>query len=191
MKQWAQKQAGFTIVELLIVVVVIAILAAITIVSFSGIQQQAKVTSIVDAAGKSQRMIMAYIAKNGTYPYTGSSYACITTESTCRRNSGPLANVATFDTEMATIGSTPKSTPLATDIRGGITYQYNASRTVDGTPAPAVLGYYLPGTNVDCGFPVLNGDSTAAVTVSSKYTNGNVGSSNTTQCVVSIPGPGV
>ena len=36
------KQSGFTIVELLIVVVVIAILAAITIVAYNGIQNRAK-----------------------------------------------------------------------------------------------------------------------------------------------------
>lgn len=36
------RAAGFTIVELLIVVVVIAILAAITIVSYNGIQERAK-----------------------------------------------------------------------------------------------------------------------------------------------------
>ncbi len=39
---WANKSRGFTIVELLIVVVVIAILAAITIVSYNGISRQAK-----------------------------------------------------------------------------------------------------------------------------------------------------
>lgn len=39
---WAQKQKGFTIVELLIVIVVIGILAAITIVAYNGIQQRAR-----------------------------------------------------------------------------------------------------------------------------------------------------
>lgn len=43
--QWAKKQTGFTIVELLIVVVVIAILAAITIVAYNGISQRAKTTA--------------------------------------------------------------------------------------------------------------------------------------------------
>ena len=39
-------QLGFTIVELLIVIVVIAILAAITIVAYTGIQNQAMESSV-------------------------------------------------------------------------------------------------------------------------------------------------
>ena len=54
--QWAkQKQPGFTIVELLIVIVVIAILAAITIVAFNGVQsraQQSKMDSDIAALTK-------------------------------------------------------------------------------------------------------------------------------------------
>ena len=43
MNAWAkQKQTGFTIVELLIVIVVIAILAAISVVAYTGIQQRAR-----------------------------------------------------------------------------------------------------------------------------------------------------
>ena len=43
---WAKlkQQSGFTIVELLIVIVVIAILAAISIVAYNGIQNRSKVT---------------------------------------------------------------------------------------------------------------------------------------------------
>lgn len=40
------KRRGFTIVELLIVIVVIAILAAITIVAYNGIQQRSRVTAL-------------------------------------------------------------------------------------------------------------------------------------------------
>lgn len=41
-----KKQNGFTIVELLIVIVVIGILAAITVVAFNGIQNRAKVQQV-------------------------------------------------------------------------------------------------------------------------------------------------
>lgn len=41
-----ERRSGFTVVELLIVIVVIAILAVITIVAFNGIQQRAKDTSV-------------------------------------------------------------------------------------------------------------------------------------------------
>ena len=41
-KRWATYSKGFTIVELLIVIVIIGILAAITIVAYTGIQNRAK-----------------------------------------------------------------------------------------------------------------------------------------------------
>lgn len=46
MKAWARKQKGFTIVELLIVIVVIAILAAITVAAFNGIQDRSRQSKI-------------------------------------------------------------------------------------------------------------------------------------------------
>jgi len=44
--QWAKQKSGFTIVELLILIVVIAILAAITIVAYSGIQSRAYTSKV-------------------------------------------------------------------------------------------------------------------------------------------------
>ncbi len=71
MIQWAQKQKGFTIVELLIVVVVIAILAAITIVAYNGIQNRAKDSAAQSTAAQSAKKLAAYYALHAdTYPTT-------------------------------------------------------------------------------------------------------------------------
>lgn len=68
MKMWAQKQAGFTIVELLIVVVVIAILASISIVVYSGIQQRARDVRRTADIDNVKDMLEIYKAQVGTYP---------------------------------------------------------------------------------------------------------------------------
>lgn len=69
MKRWEQKQTGFTIVELLIVIVVIAILAAITVVSYTGIRDRATAASVQAATSQANEKILAYAAvNNGQYP---------------------------------------------------------------------------------------------------------------------------
>ncbi|MEO5499105.1 MAG: prepilin-type N-terminal cleavage/methylation domain-containing protein, partial [Candidatus Saccharimonadales bacterium] len=69
-----QRQSGFTIVELLIVIVIIGILATLVIVTFSGVQQRARdserKTDINAIAGQ----LEAAYAKNGVYP----TYAQVT-----------------------------------------------------------------------------------------------------------------
>lgn len=58
------KQTGFTIVELLIVVVVIAILAAVTIVSYTGIRDRATQSSVQTALSQANKKVLAYAATN-------------------------------------------------------------------------------------------------------------------------------
>lgn len=60
-----QKTKGFTIVELLIVIVVIAILAAITLVSYNGIQRRAHNTVTTAAVAEWIKVLTASYTANG------------------------------------------------------------------------------------------------------------------------------
>lgn len=59
---------GFTIVELLIVIVVIAILAAISIVAYNGVQNRAKDTVMRTQIAHADEVIKVYVAEHGTPP---------------------------------------------------------------------------------------------------------------------------
>ena len=61
----SKKISGFTIVELLIVIVVIAILAAISIVAYNGIQDRARKVQISSDLGQLQKAIMAARVNKG------------------------------------------------------------------------------------------------------------------------------
>ncbi len=61
-------QKGFTIVELLIVIVVIGILAALVITTYNGIQQKGRNTERQTDAKALQGQLEAYYAQNGQYP---------------------------------------------------------------------------------------------------------------------------
>lgn len=62
--QWARKKEGFTIVELLIVVVVIAILAAITIVAYNGITSRANASAAEAGVNQAVKKLGLYSVDN-------------------------------------------------------------------------------------------------------------------------------
>lgn len=64
------KRAGFTIVELLIVIVVIGILAAITIISYRGISDRAYNTQIVAGVRQYHSLLLNYKITEGEFPKT-------------------------------------------------------------------------------------------------------------------------
>ncbi len=73
--KWANKQSGFTIVELLIVIVVIAILAAITIVAYNGIQGRAQETSVRSDLAQIAKRAAAYNVDKSIFPASSSDFS--------------------------------------------------------------------------------------------------------------------
>ncbi|MNH49927.1 Type II secretion system protein G precursor [compost metagenome] len=65
---WVQKEKGFTIVELLIVIVIIGILAAITIVAYNGIQNRANNNARYSELKAWVKHFELYKAQEGAYP---------------------------------------------------------------------------------------------------------------------------
>ena len=71
------KTKGFTIVELLIVIVIIGILAAIVIVAYNGITSKARDAERVAELTSIQKALGLYAADNGNYP------SCVNTVQIC------------------------------------------------------------------------------------------------------------
>lgn len=71
-----KKSPGFTIVELAVVIVVIAILAMITTVSYNGFQTRAYNTQTLAAVKAYRETLEIYEIKNKSYP-SATTYACL------------------------------------------------------------------------------------------------------------------
>lgn len=70
------KSRGFTIVELLIVIVVIAVLAAISMVAYSGMQQRARDSQRLQDVATITKALELYYIDNGQYPASGCGSVC-------------------------------------------------------------------------------------------------------------------
>lgn len=72
------KQNGFTIVELLIVIVIIGILAALVIVGYNGIQVRANNSQTISAVSAHIKALKLYAIDNGSWPaFVVTGYPCV------------------------------------------------------------------------------------------------------------------
>lgn len=133
-----RKQHGFTIVELLIVIVVIGILAAITIVVFNGIQSRAQLAAVKSDSNQAQKQIELFVAETGTPP--ASINDCPTPAS------GNICVKSTTNIERRYAYVTANAIPSASVVPGyeiGVldTNQFNYSNTSQHTGANEFLRY--------------------------------------------------
>lgn len=205
-------KSGFTIIELLIVIVIIAILAAITLVAYSSIQQRAKNVQRIAAAKEWQKRIIAYTATNGKYPFSTSGHFCLGSEGyptdldansdiDCFSSNNVKHPNTAIDAAWATLGSLPVFPGDKLDTGTGTTgygvvagisvrnidtaYPIGGSGSTE-TPYP-MLFYWLYGKDQDCVLQPVARAISGVFQQTSEVNSGNSG--GLTECVILLPDP--
>jgi len=149
-------RAGFTIVELLIVIVVIAILAAIVIVAYNGVQGRAKDARRVQDLKGIVKALEIYKTNTGSYPAanstTGASGWEVSTDGTSAtdflsvlRTSGAVTRIPV---DPRNYGELPNITPTrASNSFEYFYYKYTAG--TNGCPTAQGDYYVLGATRMD------------------------------------------
>jgi prepilin-type N-terminal cleavage/methylation domain-containing protein len=130
------KNSGFTIVELLIVIVVIGILTAITIVSYNGITNKANTASEQMAAETAMKKAGVYKSIYGNYPVKLSALSALP-------QTDPAATTLGIITPAA-LASAPAS-PYDT-----VQYRLCGTKT-NGTATPTAINELTDGTSIVSG----------------------------------------
>ncbi|HEY1085662.1 MAG TPA: prepilin-type N-terminal cleavage/methylation domain-containing protein [Candidatus Saccharimonadales bacterium] len=142
-------RSGFTIVELLVVIVVIAILAAISIIAYNGIQGRARDSGRMQVLNTISKGLEMYYGEKGSYPviWDGRSHETSCGSQTdnwghCDRNKTLTDALAPY----VKIDPTSLSVP-SDNIPGQYTYQsngvgYGLSVKLEGNGGANDGGYY-------------------------------------------------
>lgn len=131
-----QKQVGFTIVELLIVIVVIGILAAITIVAYTGMQDRARATQMANGIAQYTRALASHVAISGSYPTSayGGAIACFDGTVNCLGSAVQAESTLLNNAIKAQIGNSINLPETSLVNYGGV---------VETSTGTTVTGYYI------------------------------------------------
>ena len=118
-----KRNQGFTIVELLIVIVVIGILALLVITTYSGIQAKARNSKRQTDVASLQTQIEAFFSQNGYYP----SLTDLNTSAWLTTNMKSLDQNALIDPSNPTQSKTLVAAPAAKSYAYAVTDSSGAS----------------------------------------------------------------
>ena len=152
-------QQGFTLIELMIVVAIIGILAAVALPAYSDYTKKAKMSEVILAASACRTAITDVAQSSSAFPAAG-GWGCETTASTSKY-----------------------VTSVATDANGGIiaTAQGTGDTTIDTktlslVPTTAAGAKIVAGTAPDrwvCGNTAVIGGGTALTSIATKFLPGS------------------
>ncbi len=147
---------GFTIVELLIVIVVIAILAAITIVAYNGIQNRSKTTAGQSLTGQIAKKAEAWNTIESSYP----TFCQLATNTVAPTGTAPSCTAGGAagpnESELDSAASAITTAVNATTADGGKVISYQTCATPTGfrtgywdysAATPAIVWQYYGGAS--------------------------------------------
>lgn len=157
----SKSRNGFTIVELLIVIVVIAILAAITIVAFNGVQTRAENAKTVNGINALVKTLAVYKVQKDIYPINA-SYPCVgqvgtacgvTTVTNGCWSIGYVGASSGFNDELKTVNSNIPEVSKQTMNCNTDGSKASGAFYYGPSPGNAYALYYFLKGDVDCGSP--------------------------------------
>ena len=138
-------QQGFTLIELMIVVAIIGILAAIAIPAYNDFTIRSKVTEVVNMAGVCKTSVAEFYQSRGAMPANTVESGCSTTDSLLAKAPVVTAGAITVDAtgSLATqLAANASGTKLAyTPVTAGAGAAITAWNCFTGT---TILPKYLP-----------------------------------------------
>jgi len=142
-------QKGFTLIELMIVVAIIGILAAIAIPAYQDYTVRSKVTEMINSAGVCKTSVAEYYQSLGAMPTSATQAGC---SNIGTANTSPPVVVATGEVQINASGT------LATQLGATNTFAYLPKTSAAGAPitqwacassagaSTNILPKYLPAT---------------------------------------------
>lgn len=172
-------QSGFTIVELLIVIVVIAILASLTVASYSGLQSRAANASRIAGARNMVGLLNYLVSVKGPTALTslvstpgwyclgenfhdldsGAGVSCYMSHDETDNSYWYVYSLTALDNALKPLGSYELRTPNLTansnsyteTMSGPEIFFTGQTHLVDGSSVLAFVWYVLAGEDIDCG----------------------------------------
>jgi type IV pilus assembly protein PilA len=149
-----RNQKGFTLIELMIVVAIIGILAAIAIPAYQDYTVRSKVTELINSAGVCKTTVAEYYQTKGVMPSNETVAGCTDT-GTANGNAPKVAG--TGEVQVVAKGG------LATQLGSGNQFAY----------MPACNGAACAGTPITEWICAASGTPAASTTILAKYLPGS------------------